>query len=64
MFLQHPMDGGRESGDRQAFENYAQELRQLASELEAISPERAAACRLGADVLESLAEPVVSWPGG
>ena len=64
MFLRHPMGGGGESGDHQAFEEYARELHQLASELEAVSPERAAACRLGADVLESLAEPVVPWPGG
>ncbi|RDD60851.1 hypothetical protein [Ferruginivarius sediminum] len=63
MFLQHPMDGGRESDDQQAFASYAQELRQLADELNTTQPERAAACRLGADVLESLAEPFVSWPG-
>jgi hypothetical protein len=63
MFLRHPMDGGRETGDHRAFEDYAQELRQLASELEPVAPDRAKACRLGADVLESMAEPVVSWPG-
>lgn len=63
MFLRHPMASGPCSDDQEAFEANALRLRQLAAELETTQPERAAACRLGADVLETLAEPVVAWPG-
>lgn len=64
MFLRHPMDTGAWCEEEAAFDTCARKLRQLAAELESTQPERAAACRLGADVLESMAEPVVPWPGG
>lgn len=62
MLLTHPTLPLHGSGEQRAFEYYAQTLRQLADELEATHGERAQACRVGADVLESLAEPMVSWP--
>lgn len=39
----------------------ARRLRVLAEQLSVIDPEGADACETAADVLESLAEPVVAW---
>ena len=62
MFMTHPILHAQKSGEQQAFEYYAEQLRQLADELGPEQADRAKACRKGAEVLESLAEPIVSWP--
>lgn len=62
MLMTHPFLPSKKSGEQQTFEYYAEQLRQLADELAPEQADRAKACRAGADVLESLAEPMVSWP--
>jgi len=61
MYLSNAEHSGMPEAPEAEMMRKARRLRSLAEQLAMIDPEGAEACETGADVLESLAEPVVAW---